>query len=165
MGGRIAAQQRGDLVLRACLPQHAEQDDNVWVVEGGVGCGAIGKHGGLLACARLQQAFQQPGRGARVIEGDAGGRVAVQQRDDLVPRLRRPQPFQQRGHGARVIEGEARDSAIGQRDGLVLRARLPQALQQPGHARGSSRGTCAMARSASAVACFSAPTLGRSSSR
>ena len=31
---RIAAQQRGDLVLRACLPQHAEQDDNVWIAEG-----------------------------------------------------------------------------------------------------------------------------------
>ena len=107
-GGGIAAQQRGDPVLRACLPQHAEQADNVRVVEGGVGRGAIGKHGSLPACARLQQAFQQPGRSARVIDGDAGGRITVQQRNDLVLRARRPQAFQQRSHGGRVVEEGAR---------------------------------------------------------
>jgi len=75
----------------------------------------LGQRSGLLAPARLLQAFEQafqrwrPDRRARVIEGDAGGRIAAQQRSGLALSGQRPQAVQQRGYGARVIEGGVRD--------------------------------------------------------
>ena len=73
------------------------------------------QRGGLLVCARFLQAFEQAcrwwrhGHNGRIIEGDAGGRITVQQRGDLVLRVRRPQVAQQLGYGARVIEDCVRD--------------------------------------------------------
>ena len=91
-----------------------------------------GQRGDLLLRARRPQAVQQPGHGARVVEGDVGG-GAVGQRGDLLLRAPLPQAVQQAGHGARVVEGDVGGGALGQRGDLLLRARLPQAVQQPGH--------------------------------
>ncbi len=66
--------QRGDLLLRARLPQAAQQlGHGVRVVEGDVGGGAVGQRGDLLLRARLPQAVQQLGHAGRVVEGDVGG--------------------------------------------------------------------------------------------
>ena len=163
-GGKIAAQQRGDLVLRTCLPQHAEQDDNMWVADG---AWAAARSARTVACwpapaSSKLSSSQAAARGSSRETRAAGSRSSSAM---IWSRARRPQTVQQRSHGARIIEGEARDSAIGQRGYLVpapASHRLCSSLATP---IVSSRGTCAMARSASAVACFSAPTPGRYSSR
>ena len=59
-----------------------------------MGGGAAGQRGDLLLRARLPQAAQQPGHGARVVEGDVGG-GAGGQRGDLLLRARLPQAVQQ----------------------------------------------------------------------
>ena len=41
-----------------------------------MGSGAVGQRGDLLLRARLPQAVQQVGHGARVVEGDVGGGIA-----------------------------------------------------------------------------------------
>ena len=92
-GGAIG--QRGDLLLRARLPQPVQQlGHGARVVEGDVGGGAIGQRGDLLLRARLPQPVQQLGHGARVVEGDVGG-GAIGQRGDLLLRARLPQAVQQ----------------------------------------------------------------------
>ena len=75
MGGRVAGQQRGGLLVRARLPQAAQQPGHAArVVEGGVGGGVAGQQrGGLLVRARLPQAVQQNGHAVRVVEGGVGG--------------------------------------------------------------------------------------------
>ena len=74
MGGG-AVGQRGDLLLRARLPQPVQQlGHGARVVEGDVGGGITAQQrGDLLLRARLPQAVQQLGHGARVVEGDVGG--------------------------------------------------------------------------------------------
>ena len=74
MGGRIAGQQRGGLLVRARPLQAVQQAGHAdWVVEGGVGGGPGGQRGGLLVRAGLPQAAQQAGHGARVVGGGVGG--------------------------------------------------------------------------------------------
>ena len=75
VGGGIAGQQRGGLLVRLRLPQAAQQAGHAArVVECGVGGGIAGQQrGGLLVRARLPQAAQQVGHEARVVEGDVGG--------------------------------------------------------------------------------------------
>ena len=122
----------------------------------------LGQRGGLLVRARLPQAAQQAGHGARVVEGDVGG-GAVGQRGGLVLRARLPQAVQQPGHGVRVVEGDLGGGITAQqRGGLLLRARLPQPVQQPATASGSSRATWAAgSRRSSAAACSCAPASRR----
>ena len=77
MGGGIAGQQRGGLLLGTCLPQELQQAGHVFrVVEGGVGGGPAGQRGGLLLDTRLPQELQQAGHGGRVVEGGVGGSCA-----------------------------------------------------------------------------------------
>ena len=75
MSGRITGQQRGGQLLRARLPQHAQQADHaVRVIEGDVSGRITGQQrGGLLLRARLPQHAQQAGHVVRVIEGGVGG--------------------------------------------------------------------------------------------
>ena len=104
LGGGITVQQRGDLLLRACLPQPLQQQGHVVrVAERDLGGGAVGQRGQLLLRACLPQAVQQAGHGARVVERDLGG-GAVGQRGDLLLRARLPQAGQQAGQRARVVE-------------------------------------------------------------
>ena len=73
MGGGPVG-QRGDLLLRARLPQAVQQEGHgVRVVEGGVGGGRRGQRGDLLLAPASRSAVQQAGHGARVVEGDVGG--------------------------------------------------------------------------------------------
>ena len=71
MGGRVTAQQRGDLLARVRLPQAVQQlGDGVWAVEGDVGGRVTAQQrGDLLARARLPQAVQQLGDGVWAVEG------------------------------------------------------------------------------------------------
>ena len=72
------------------------------------GTWAAARSASAAACssrARLPQAVQQPGHGARVVEGDVGG-GALGQRGGLLLRARLPQAVQQPGHGVRVVEGD-----------------------------------------------------------
>ena len=132
MGGGIAGQQRGGLLLRARLPQAVQQAGHAArVVEGGVGGGPVGQRGGLLVRARLPQAVQQPGHGVRVVEGGVGGGRGPARR----PARARPPPagcpagWPRRQGGRGGVGG----GPAGQRGGLLVRARLPQAVQQAGH--------------------------------
>ena len=96
--GGGAVSQRGDLLVRARLPQAVQQpatapgsSRETWAA------GTASQRGDLLLRARLPQAVQQLGHGVRVVEGDVGG-GAVGQRGDLLVRARLPQPVQQPGH-------------------------------------------------------------------
>ena len=135
MGGGIAGQQRGGLLVRARPPQAVQQESHsARLVEGGVGGGPAGQRVGLLVRARRPQAVQQAGDGQRVVEGGVGGGPAGQ-RGGLLVRARRPQDVQQVGHGAGVVEGGVGGGVTGdQRGGLLVRARRPQDVQQVGHA-------------------------------
>ena len=75
---------------RARLPQAVQQPGHALrVVEGDLGGGTLGQHGGLVPRARLPQAVQQPGHALRVAEGDVGGGT-LGQRGGQVPA--RPPP-------------------------------------------------------------------------
>ena len=99
-----------------------------------MGGGPAGQRGGLLVRARLPQAVQQAGHGARVVEGGVGGGSG--------PAARRPARARPPPAGcpagwprARVVEGGVGGRVTGQqRGGLLVRARRPQAVQQAGHA-------------------------------
>ena len=105
------------------------------------------QRGGLLLRARLPQAVQQPGHGARVVEGDVGGGITAQQRGDLLLRARRPQPVQQPGHGARVVEGDVGGGTRGSSAVTCSCAPASRRLSSSAAtARGSSRETWAAAR-------------------
>ena len=155
MGGRVTAQQRGGLLVRACLPQAFQQAGHgERVVEGDVGGGALGQRGGLLPGARLPQAVQQLGHGGRVVEGDVGGGARRPARRPA-PRRLPSAGCQQLGHGARVVEGGVGGGVTAQQRGGLLPApafrRLSSRSATP---YGSSRETWAAARSASAAACL-----------
>ena len=98
VGGRVAGQQRGGLLVRARLPQAIQQSGHaVWVVDGGVGGSPVGQRGGLLVRARLPQAVQQSGHDVRVVDGGVRG-GPVGQRGGLLVRARLPQAGQQDSH-------------------------------------------------------------------
>lgn len=91
MGGGIASEQRGGLLVSARLPQEAHQCGRVRRVrEVGVFGGQPGQRGSLRVRARLHQAVQQVGHAHRVAEVGLGGRVTSEQHGGL---LRAPAEF------------------------------------------------------------------------
>ena len=122
------APRRGYVPLIALMPRPAMQIQDRPDAAEQPTC----QRGGLLLRARLPQAVQQPGHGARVVEGGVGGGITSQQLGGLLLRARLPQAVQQAGHGARVVEGHVGGGPVGQRGGLLVRARLPwRSASQP----------------------------------
>ena len=110
---------------------------------------------------------QQLGHGARVVEGDVGGRIPGQQRGGLLVRARLPQAVQQLGHADRVVEGGvgggSRASSAAACSCAPASRRLPSSMAT---APGSSRATWAAgSRASSAAACSCAPASRRTASR
>ena len=132
-GGAIG--QRGDLLVRARLPQAAQQPGHgVGVVEGETWAAARCSSAVTCSCApasrRLPSSLATASGSSR--ETWAAARSASAVTCSCAPASRRLS--QQPGHGVRVVEGDVGGGiAAQQRGDLLLRARLPQPVQQPGH--------------------------------
>ena len=125
-----------DLLLRACLPQAAQQlGCLVPVVEGDVGSWVPAEQcPDLLLRACLPQAVQQLSHLGWFVEGDVGSWVPAEQCPDLLLRACLPQAVQQLSHGVWFIEGDVGSWVPAEQcPDLLLRACLPQAVQQLSH--------------------------------
>ena len=163
--GRRRGRQRGDLVLRARLPQRRPAGgDAERVVEGGVRGRIRASSAVTWSCA---PASRRPPSRSATPDGLSRAAWAAARSASAVTWSCAPasrSAAQQDGDTVRVVEGGVRGGAgTGQQRGdLVLRARLPQRAQQAADAAGSSRAACAAGSRASSAVTWSCAPASRS---